>query len=234
MYTDNLYNYWAEYYRDVLSLPDWEMRAQSRLSEEEKMLRVIKQKMSLIPFSSMHPSSEKMRVLIVGGGTGGELLAFWRQGYDTWMIEPDLRALSLSRERARLSKIPENHIVQGVAENLPFEDDSFDFVWSFTVFEHVNNYENALKEVTRVLKKDAWACLVFPDYRCIYEQHYKLYLPLFLPKWINSCILRFRKRDPYFYNKHTNNINARKFLKIARELPLTVLREHTPWSDFFI
>jgi len=51
------------------------------------------------------------------------------------------------------------------ATRLPFENDSFDAVWSVTVLEHVPDPETALEEMRRVLKpggllflKPAWHC----------------------------------------------------------------------------
>jgi len=51
------------------------------------------------------------------------------------------------------------------AEALPFENDSFDGLWSYAVLEHVENQEQALAEMRRVLKtgsvlvlSPAWQC----------------------------------------------------------------------------
>ncbi len=44
------------------------------------------------------------------------------------------------------------HIYDG--KRLPFEDESFDLIWSHTVYEHLRFPETTVKEVYRVLKKD--------------------------------------------------------------------------------
>jgi len=53
----------------------------------------------------------------------------------------------------------------GSAESLPFDDASFDALWTLTVLEHVPNPEAALTEIRRVLRpgglaflKPAWNC----------------------------------------------------------------------------
>ncbi len=51
----------------------------------------------------------------------------------------------------KLSKIDFN-LKKGDAENIPFEDESFDFVTCQTVLIHLKNPKKALKEMTRVLK----------------------------------------------------------------------------------
>ena len=47
---------------------------------------------------------------------------------------------------------PNIQIVVGSAEAMPFDDGSFDTVFSHTVFEHIDDVESALKEVARVLR----------------------------------------------------------------------------------
>jgi SAM-dependent methyltransferase len=54
---------------------------------------------------------------------------------------------------------------------LPFEDNTFDFIYSFSVFEHVQNYSESISELARVLKPDGICYHFFPSrYRPI-EPH---------------------------------------------------------------
>ena len=53
----------------------------------------------------------------------------------------------------------------GSAEDLPFEDETFDAIWSITALEHIPNPDQAMCEMRRVLKrggiiylKPAWNC----------------------------------------------------------------------------
>jgi len=50
----------------------------------------------------------------------------------------------------------------GDAENLPFDDNSFDYVISSHVIEHVPNPIKAFTEWNRVLKKDGIMFMIFP------------------------------------------------------------------------
>ena len=64
----------------------------------------------------------------------------------------------------------------GAPFGLPFPDDSFDAVVSWQVFEHVQNYDDALREIRRVLRPSGVSLHVFPPtYRPI-EPH--IYVPL--------------------------------------------------------
>lgn len=56
-------------------------------------------------------------------------------------------------------KYIEKKFVNAPAENLPFENESFDAAWSITVLEHVHNPEKALEEIVRILKPGGVAYL---------------------------------------------------------------------------
>ena len=50
-----------------------------------------------------------------------------------------------------VSKYYHKPFVSGSAMELPFADNSFDFIWSFAVWEHIPDPESALREAMRVL-----------------------------------------------------------------------------------
>ena len=80
-------------------------------------------------------------VLDLGSGTGAafdQLL-----NYETIAIDPDKKMLELNTF--------ENKVL-GSAENLPFEDNSFDNVFCSFVWRNVSDTNKALEEVHRVLK----------------------------------------------------------------------------------
>ena len=49
---------------------------------------------------------------------------------------------------------PSNNFLEEDLEALPFADDSFDIVAGFNSFQYAGNFENALTEAKRVLKKN--------------------------------------------------------------------------------
>ena len=59
---------------------------------------------------------------------------------------------------------------------LPFEDDTFDLVFSYQVFEHVRNYGEALAEIARVLKPGGATLHVFTPRYVPVEPH--VHVPL--------------------------------------------------------
>lgn len=58
---------------------------------------------------------------------------------------------------------------------LPFADDTFDCIVSFYVFEHVQNWQQALAEIQRVLKPGGVCLHIFPSKYCPIEPH--LFVP---------------------------------------------------------
>lgn len=83
------------------------------------------------------------RGLEVGVGTGrfaGPL------GVDTG-IDPAPNMLAMARERGVNAEV-------GTAENIPFEDESFDYVLMVTVDPFLEDLEAALREIKRVLKPE--------------------------------------------------------------------------------
>jgi demethylmenaquinone methyltransferase/2-methoxy-6-polyprenyl-1,4-benzoquinol methylase len=81
------------------------------------------------------------RVLDLGSGTGAAAPVFG---------DREVVALDPVPEMLRLSPIPER--VVGVGEHLPFDDGSFDGVFSAYVFRNLDSVDETLDEVARILR----------------------------------------------------------------------------------
>ncbi len=93
----------------------------------------------------------KGRVLEVGAGTGASFPYYNDQAEEVVATEPDPYMLERARRRAEdLGRSIE--LRQASAEELPFDDDSFDTVVSTLVMCSVGDPLRALSEVRRVLK----------------------------------------------------------------------------------
>ena len=92
------------------------------------------------------------RVLELGAGTGLNLPLYPEDGIDELVLtEPEEPMARRLEERARsLSLAP--RVVRAPAEDLPFDDASFDTVVSTLVLCTVDDQAGALREVRRVLK----------------------------------------------------------------------------------
>ena len=91
------------------------------------------------------------RVLEVGAGTGASL-SYYGKAAKVLATEPDPYMLERARKRLRQLGLTHVELAQHPAEELPFEDDSFDHVVSTLVFCTVRDPRRALAEVKRVLK----------------------------------------------------------------------------------
>ena len=82
----------------------------------------------------------------IGCGSGFALSAF-AEKYSTHIvgIDPSIELLKLG---------PTEHTQLGVAEEIPFEDNKFDFCLSFSALQNCYNLTQAIDELKRVVKKD--------------------------------------------------------------------------------
>ena len=91
------------------------------------------------------------RVLEIGAGTGGNLLLYGSCVESLTMTEPDLHMLCRLEHKVR-DKAPEATVLRAPAEDLPFEDDSFDTAVSTLVLCGVDDQPRAVRELRRVLR----------------------------------------------------------------------------------
>lgn len=102
------------------------------------------------------------QILDVGCGTG-VFLELLKKQYPTVSItgiDPDKQALEIARKR--LAKYQDFKLLNGFAESLPFENESFDIVFSTLAFHHMPTEikEKAIREIYRVLKLDGKLAIV--------------------------------------------------------------------------
>jgi ubiquinone/menaquinone biosynthesis C-methylase UbiE len=106
------------------------------------------------------PVCEGREVLEVGCGTGlilKEIAPIARRA-----VGIDISPGMLEHARARGLEV-----VEGSATELPFDDESFDAVYSFKVLAHVEAISTAMNEVARVLRPGGRAALEFYNRRSL-------------------------------------------------------------------
>jgi SAM-dependent methyltransferase len=95
------------------------------------------------------------RVLEIGAGTGHQALDLFRRGIDITAIEiPDS-----NYAQARLFSI-----IDYDGSHIPFEDASFDIVFSSNVMEHIRDLHQTNREIQRVLRPDGYCVHVMPTH----------------------------------------------------------------------
>ena len=99
-------------------------------------------------------TKKKIRVLDLGCGTGRfSLFLSSLKNIELYGVDPSTDMLGICKKefdrkhRKIILKI-------GDTENIPLRDDFFDVVICFRVFIHIKEYQNSLREIFRILKKD--------------------------------------------------------------------------------
>ena len=107
-------------------------------------------------------------VLDFGCGAGHGVSGFRQLGYRAFGAD-----ISLAVEVAGLED-PDGDVfrlIEMETYRVPFPADTFDFVYSEGVFEHVNNYGEAFSEIHRVLKPGGTSIHLFPARWRVIEGH---------------------------------------------------------------
>ena len=91
------------------------------------------------------------KLLEVGCGLGTDLLQFAKGGASVTGVDLTPRSIELVEKRFSQVGLAVDAQVAD-AENLPFEDKTFDIVYSFGVLHHTPNTQKAIDEIYRVLK----------------------------------------------------------------------------------
>ena len=91
------------------------------------------------------------QVLEIGGGMGTDLSQFARNGAIITDVDLSGGHLQIAQENFRVRGLT-GRFVHHDAETLPFEDNTFDLVYSNGVLHHTPNTTRAVREVFRVLK----------------------------------------------------------------------------------
>lgn len=102
---------------------------------------------------------EKYRCALAGMELMGRVLDL---GSGTGLLREFLKIDTIGADISfNMLKQGEEGAVQARAENLPFKDNSFDYVLSFSALMNFENPEAALKEVKRILKPEGFFILTF-------------------------------------------------------------------------
>lgn len=112
------------------------------------------------------PSGVALSILDIGCGTGNYTDLFQKvtqaKGHQVYGIEPSEGMLSKAREK-------NSQIIfqQATADDIPAQDDFFDFVYMTDVIHHIPDIRRMFVEIHRVLKPHGKACIVTQSHRQI-------------------------------------------------------------------
>jgi len=115
------------------------------------------------------------KILNVGDTSGILLEAIGKKG----------TSLSINQECVNFMERKGLKAVLGNAENLPFEDKSFDYIFCFQCIEHIPNPLKVLDELGRVVKEKVFISVPYTENTIIYNLNY----------WINLKKDSWREKD---------------------------------------
>jgi SAM-dependent methyltransferase len=125
-----------------------------------------------------------------GAGHGLFLNGFSSNFEHVYVLDLSLAYLVLAKKIIEERNLPNVTLICANAERLPFINDSFDFIHSNNVLEHVNDQVALVSEAKRTLKKDGLLFLLSPNrFSFYFEPHFRLPFYGFFPKPIRRLII---------------------------------------------
>ena len=111
---------------------------------------------------------KRSKVLDLGCGRGEFLMGFIRCGLDGYGVDQSLIGKSTCLE---------TEILQSDLENkpLPYNDNSFDIIYSKSVLEHFYYPEKLVMEIYRIVKPGGLVITMVPDWESVYKTFYEDY-----------------------------------------------------------
>lgn len=161
-----------------------------------------------------YPNLKGKKLLEIGSGLGVfNLVSRKAFGIDSWGVEPGGEgfggSFEISHEILKENDLSIDHILNSRGEILPFENNSFDIVYSTNVLEHVENPEKVIGEGIRVCKKGGIIQMVAPNYGSFFDGHYACFYFPYQPKWFWKIWLKYiLRRDPSFVDSLRTEINC--------------------------
>lgn len=102
-------------------------------------------------FAEFHKSKNK-KILEIGVGAGTDFLQWVRSGAIAYGLDLTEQAIEHVKHRLSLYNLKAEQFKTGDAENLPFEDNFFELVYSWGVIHHTPDTPKAFHEIVRVLQ----------------------------------------------------------------------------------
>lgn len=104
----------------------------------------------IIPFAGFSEAKGK-KVLEIGVGLGADHQMFAQNGADLYGCDLTDRAVENTKQRLQIFGLSSQLRVAD-AENLPYDNEQFDVVYTWGVIHHSPNTEKAVSEIYRILK----------------------------------------------------------------------------------
>ena len=157
--------------------------------DEKEIENIGNEYFDIVDFSKY---DEQSTVLDVGCGTGRWSIYLSSKFSNVYAMDPS-KAIYAA---ANLTKdIPGVHLIKASAENIPFEDETFDLVISLGVLHHIPDTQKALNTIVKKVNKGG-QCLIYLYYAL--DNRSFFYKMIF---YISSFFRFFISKSPSFFKK---------------------------------
>ncbi len=121
----------------------------------------------------LSPVRHTPTILDLGCGAGSLVGAFRHDGYDAYGCDYiDHKGSSdFTHDVQHRLDVGVLRAIEVPHYRLPFEDATFDYIFSMQVLEHVNDYDATLREIRRILKPGGLSLHIFPSKCVLIEPH---------------------------------------------------------------
>ncbi|MFC2001663.1 class I SAM-dependent methyltransferase [Chloroflexota bacterium] len=147
------------------------------------------------------------KCLEVGCGTGAISAYLANDGYDCTLLDSSPTAITVAQSNFGRHDLKGTFVV-GDVENLPFESDSFDFIFSIGLMEHFDDVVSSLQEQIKLIKPGGeFLAIIAPKKRfdiLYYIEHIPTYMKN-VPQMPKSII---RKLKPKSFRKIRTKIRT--------------------------
>lgn len=240
MQKQEIQEFWGDLYRQLYADNDGVLTPElleRQVDDLEDMFRIREQ--ACVVEMPLRELAGK-RVLEIGSGAGGHSCIFKRYGADVTAVDLTIDRVVSTSMKLRMLRGGSGRALQADAENLPFGDDSFDFVYSNGVLHHSVDTVRCVKEVRRVLKPGGTTVVL------LYSRVSSAYLFNILPRAILTgeifrwpeaeWIGRLTEGKPKFgqtKNPITRVYTKRAMERLFGEFSIASLRKHSFQFDNF-
>ncbi|MEM2131444.1 MAG: class I SAM-dependent methyltransferase [Candidatus Woesearchaeota archaeon] len=110
---------------------------------------------NLIAFKKQKKTKEKIKLLDIGVGNREKTKRYVELGFEVYGVDVHLEEgidLDIEIKFIDINK-----------DNFPFQNNFFDVVVCTEVFEHLEDYHNSLKEISRIIKKNGLLIVSMPN-----------------------------------------------------------------------
>jgi len=166
-------------------------------------------------FVEIMKPSELGTCLEVGCGRGSLSCHFASHGWDVTLLDYSPAVIDIAKQIFETNKLKGQFIVDD-ANKLPFDNSSYDLVFSIGLLEHFEDSSQTLKQQWRVLKPGGWLFAYIVPHR---PQNVQKYF-----RWVNRIlkatmgVFAPKKSAPEKQDVYRNDYGSQAYLPIIRAL----------------